>query len=105
MINLPNAHRHLVVGVTPLYLAAQAGHKECCELLVQHGGDILRQCAVPESGDIFGPTDIALVHFNFKTWYYLSNVKKQRLCKLQNRRFIQGTHMAEPLIDQSDLMI
>lgn len=105
MINLPNSQHHLVIGVTPLYLAAQAGHKDCCQLLVQHGADVLRQCAIPQSGDVFGPTDIALVHFHFKTWYYLSNVKKQRLSKVQHRSRCHGTNIVEPLIDQSDLVL
>eukprot|EP00878_Enallax_costatus_P005109 GHUV01005371.1.p2 GENE.GHUV01005371.1~~GHUV01005371.1.p2 ORF type:complete len:153 (+),score=29.56 GHUV01005371.1:606-1064(+) len=105
MICLQNAHKHMVVGVTPLYLAAQAGHKECCQLLIQHGADVLRQCAIPETGDVFGPTDIALVHFNIKTWYYLNNIRKQRLSKLQSRSQLKGMHVIEPLLEQSDLMI
>eukprot|EP00775_Hariotina_reticulata_P007345 gene7345-7557_t len=100
VINLPNQHQHTVVGVTPLYLAAQAGHKEACVLLVQAGADILRQCTVPESGDIFGPTDIAFVHFNFKTWVYLLSVKRQRLAKAQSRKQCDSGLLREPLMLQ-----
>jgi hypothetical protein len=99
-INLPNQHQHTVVGVTPLYLAAQAGHKEACMLLVQAGADVLRQCTVPESGDIFGPTDIAFVHFNFKTWVYLLTVKRQRLAKAQSRKQCHGGQLGDPLMVQ-----
>lgn len=104
-IDLPNEQRHRVCGVTPLYLAAQAGHKQACVLLVQAGADVLRTCAVPESGDVFGPADIALVHFNISSWYYLSGVKKQRLSKLSARKAFQGSQIAERLLSDEELVI
>eukprot|EP00879_Flechtneria_rotunda_P001680 GHRR01001840.1.p1 GENE.GHRR01001840.1~~GHRR01001840.1.p1 ORF type:complete len:149 (+),score=43.17 GHRR01001840.1:275-721(+) len=103
-IDLPNQHHHLVIGVTPLYLAAQAGHREACEILVQAGADIMRQCAVPESGDVFGPTDIALVHFKVRTWMYLKGVKQQRLARISSQSRFKAS-FAEPLVEQSHLVI
>lgn len=98
-IDLPNQQQHRVCGVTPLYLAAQAGHKQACVLLVQAGADVLQTCAVPESGDVFGPADIALVHFNLACWYYLLGVKRQRLNKVSARHaFEEDSQIAEPLI-------
>lgn len=103
-IDLPNQQHHRVVGVTPLYLAAQAGHRQACVLLVQAGADVLRTCAVPESGDVFGPADIALVHFNIGAWMYLSGVKKQRLAKASARQqaAFKGSAIAEPLMMYSE---
>lgn len=92
-------------GVTPLYLAAQAGHKQACVLLVQAGADVLRTCAVPESGDVFGPADIALVHFNLGSWLYLSGVKKQRLSKMYAHKSFQNSQIAEPLMADDELII
>lgn len=102
-IDLPNQHRHTVVGVTPLYLAAQAGHREACTLLVRAGADVLRTCCVPESGDTFGPADIALVHFNLKAWLYLCGVRKQRLAKLASTRRMSraAPAIAAPLMEQA----
>jgi hypothetical protein len=104
-IDLPNQQQHLVCGVTPLYLAAQAGHKQACELLVQAGADVLRTCAVPASGDVFGPADIALVHFNLGSWYYLSSIKKQRLSRLAARQAFKGSAVAEPLMCEDELVL
>jgi hypothetical protein len=104
-IDLPNEQRHRVCGVTPLYLAAQSGHKQACVLLVQAGADVLRTCAVPESGDVFGPADIALVHFNLGSWLYLSGVKKQRLSKMSARQAFEGSQIAEPLMAADELLI
>jgi hypothetical protein len=104
-IHLPNEQRHRVYGVTPLYLAAQAGYKQACVLLVQAGADVLRTCAIPESGDVFGPADIALVHFNLGSWLYLSGVKKQRLNKLSARKAFQGSQIAERLLSDEELAI
>lgn len=104
-IDLPNEQQHRVCGVTPLYLAAQAGHKQACVLLVQAGADVLRTCAVPESGDVFGPADIALVHFNLGSWLYLSGVKRQRLSKLSARQAFRDCQIAEPLMAADELII
>jgi len=103
-IDLPNQQQHTVCGVTPLYLAAQAGHKQACVLLVQAGADVLRTCAVPESGDVFGPADIALVHFNLGSWFYLNSIKKQRLSKLSARQAFRNSQIAEPLMSEQLVM-
>lgn len=106
-ITLLNQSAHTVYGITPLYLAAQAGHKQACVLLVQAGADVLRTCSVPQSGDIFGPADIALVHFNLKTWMYLAGLKRTRLGKLSARACQAGSStMAQPLMEhQAELSI
>ena len=103
-IDLPNQQHHRVCGVTPLYLAAQAGHKQACVLLVQAGADVLRTCAVPESGDVFGPADIALVHFNLASWFYLQGVKKQRLSKVSGRKACSNSQYLEPLVSEQLVM-
>lgn len=105
VIDLPNQHQHTVYGVTPLYLAAQAGNKEACEMLVAAGADVLRQCSIPESGDVFGPADIALIHFNLKTWFYLAGEKKRRLSKMSSRQHFKGSQIAQPLMEQAQLVI
>lgn len=106
-IDLPNQQQHMVYGVTPLYLAAQAGHKQACVMLVQAGADVLRTCAVPESGDVFGPADIALVHFNISSWYYLAGLKKQRLSQISARQgaFMAGNKFAEPLMSAEEMVM
>lgn len=104
-IDLPNQSQHTVCGVTPLYLAAQAGHKEACELLIAAGADVSVKCAVPESGDVFGPADIALIHFNLKTWFYLAAEQKRRAGRISRRRQFQSSSMAQPLVEHSQLVI
>lgn len=90
-------------GITPLYLAAQAGHKAACEALVQAGADVLRTCTVPQSGDVFGPADIALVHFNLGTYLYLLAQRRQRLERTAPRaRVHKGSSMVQPLMSDDD---
>ncbi len=69
LVDLPNQNKQTVIGVTPLYLAAQAGHLEVCQLLMSYGADVLRQCCIPSTGEVFGPADIALVHFHVRVWW------------------------------------
>lgn len=78
LVDLMNQNKQVVVGVTPLYLAAQQGHYDVCSLLMKAGADILRQCCIPATGEVFGPVDIALVHFHMRTWLLLKN-RKQHL--------------------------
>lgn len=40
--------------------------QDVCKLLVEHGADVLRQCCIPATGEVFGAADIALVHFNLR---------------------------------------
>jgi ankyrin repeat protein len=72
-IDLPNAESHLVCGVTPLYLAAQAGHLEVVRVLLASGADPTARCAIPATGDVFSAADIALVHLNLRVWAVLAS--------------------------------
>eukprot|EP00877_Chromochloris_zofingiensis_P008449 jgi/Chrzof1/3858/Cz13g11120.t1 len=102
LVDLPNQNRQSVIGVTPLYLAAQQGHHTVCQLLVQNGADVLRQCCIPQTGEVFGAADIALVHFHLKTWWYLNAKKQARLSKLA---LPAGSHresqLVEPLVHRT----
>ncbi|KAF6262839.1 hypothetical protein COO60DRAFT_1458440 [Scenedesmus sp. NREL 46B-D3] len=104
-IDLPNQSSHTVCGVTPLYLAAQAGHKEACGLLVAAGADVLLKCAIPQSGDVFGPADIALMHFNLKTWLYLAGEQKRRSARMSRRSLFRSSSMVQPLVEHEQLAI
>lgn len=104
IIDLPNQDHNTVVGVTPLYLAAQQGHLEICKLLLMYGADINQQCCIPMTGDVFGPCDIAMIHFHWRTWWFLSQRKQQLQVKFRNAagpfRVNRGSldHLAEPLL-------
>lgn len=100
-VDLLNQNQQLVVGVTPLYLAAQQGHKAICELLLQNGADILRQCAIPATGEVFGATDIAMVHFHLTTFLYLRSKRNTRLAKMSAAAARRGRalNLHEPLVD------
>jgi hypothetical protein len=104
-IDLPNQSQHTVCGVTPLYLAAQAGHKDACEMLIAAGADVLLKCAIPQSGDVFGPADIALIHFNLKTWFYLAAEQKRRSARVSHRSQFKRSSMVQPLVDHAELVI
>lgn len=104
-IDLPNQSQHTVCGVTPLYLAAQAGHKDACELLVAAGADVLLKCAIPQSGDVFGPADIALIHFNLKTWFYLAAEQKRRAARVSRRSQFKSSSVVQPLVEHAQLVI
>jgi ankyrin repeat protein len=74
-VDLPNANKQVVVGVTPLYLAAQQGHHVVCQYLLEQGADPLHRCSIPATGEVFGAAEIALIHFHFRTWWFLNRVK------------------------------
>jgi hypothetical protein len=109
LIDLQNQNNHYVVGVSPLYIAAQGGHTKMCELLIKAGADVLQQCCIPATGEVFGPVDIALVHFHMGTWWYLSARRQQLQSKvngasgfswsaLRSQPAMAATNLVEPLI-------
>ena len=77
IVVLLNTNGQNVLGVTPLYLAAQEGHTEVCKLLLDHGADMNQKCCIPSTGEVFGPDDIALVRLHLKTYWLLAQRKTQ----------------------------
>jgi hypothetical protein len=52
----------------PPALRAQGGHTEVCKALVRAGADVLQQCCIPATGEVFGPADISLMHLHMSAW-------------------------------------
>jgi hypothetical protein len=77
IVVLLNNNAQNVLGVTPLYLAAQEGHTEVCRLLLDYGADMNQKCCIPSTGEVFGADDIALVRLHLKTYWFLVNRKTQ----------------------------
>lgn len=77
IVVLINQNGQNVLGVTPLYLAAQEGHTEVCKLLLDYGADMNQKCCIPSTGEVFGPEDISLIRLHFKTYWLLSSHKAQ----------------------------
>ncbi|KAI8476723.1 MAG: hypothetical protein J3K34DRAFT_400228 [Monoraphidium minutum] len=98
-VRMVNKQGEEVHGVTPLYLAAQAGHYSACRALLAAGADALRLCSLP-TGERFGPADIALISLNFRAWALVAAARRRRLAKLASLGLACADDAAarEPLI-------
>ncbi|GIL77376.1 hypothetical protein Vretifemale_6839 [Volvox reticuliferus] len=76
-IRVTNSDNELVEGVTALHLAARAGHKDTCRLLLLHGADPRVKCTVVSTGISYTPADAALVHGNVWIWFLLTRAAKR----------------------------
>ncbi|KIY98567.1 hypothetical protein MNEG_9395 [Monoraphidium neglectum] len=76
-VRLVNQNGQDVLGATPLYLAAQMGHYDVCKALLRAGADVMRPCTVPATGQQFIAQDIAIMHFNMRTWWLLKEAKQR----------------------------
>lgn len=97
-INLINQYKEMVLGVTPLYIAAQEGHLDICKVLVRHGADLRAKCFIPSSRDIFGPAEISLVQLHFRVWWYLNSQKTKTVHKNRALSYTSGQKVAQPLL-------
>ncbi|KAI8476724.1 MAG: hypothetical protein J3K34DRAFT_516306 [Monoraphidium minutum] len=76
-VPLVNGAGQSVLGCTPLYLAAQAGHTDVCRVLLVAGADVTQQCVLPATNERFGAEDIALVHLHLRTWWLLRDARQR----------------------------
>lgn len=74
-----------VVGVTPLYLAAQRGHITVVKELLNAGADPKQACLVTATGEAFKPSDIALIHLHIRTWWAINHWSKSRTSTLKGQ--------------------
>ncbi|KAL6751686.1 hypothetical protein V8C86DRAFT_657845 [Haematococcus lacustris] len=73
-----NQNRKLVAGITPLFLAAQAGNMDVVKLLVQSGANPTQPSYIQGKADLCTPAQVALLNLHPWVANYLRKVAKRR---------------------------